>query len=98
MRVYETYPDALNELKRDIAELGMRVHPQTMQDKQIADDPGYETIEYNNMMYSVTSPRLKDLDPYVKTLEWCEAEFQERIHFVREENHPQAWTLRPDVW
>lgn len=97
-RIYETFPDALNELKRDIAELGTRVHPQTMQDKQVADDPDYETVEYNNMVYTVTSPDLIDLHPHVKTLDWCEAEFQERLGFVREEHGPQAWMERPDVW
>lgn len=101
MRIYRTFPDALNELKRDIAELGRKVHPQTMQDKQIADDPDYETMEYPNMVYTVTHPSLSDLEPFVKTLEWCKAEFQERMRGTAPDDYSNpnaAWRLRPEVW
>jgi thymidylate synthase len=97
MRIYTTFDDALNELKRDIAELGMKVHPQTMQDKDIADDPDYDTQEYLNMVYMVTHPNLEDLRPHVKTWEWCEAEFAERIKGIYPQDG-QAWKLRPEVW
>lgn len=97
MRIYQTFSDALNELKRDVAELGIRVHPQTMQDKYVADDPDYETIEYSNQIFTVTKPELVDLHPFVKTLEWCEAEFLERITGI-EVGEGNAWKLRPEVW
>jgi len=97
VRIYSSFPDALNELKRDIAELGIKVHPQTMQDKNIADDPDYETMEYNNMIYTVTQPRLKDLHDHVKTLDWCEAEWIERLSFIGP-GKASAWQLRPEVW
>ncbi len=97
MRIYKTFPDALNEIKRDIAELGTRVHPETMQDKYIADDVDYETMEYLNMIYTVTQPSLEDLVPHVKTLEWCEAEFQERLAGLFP-GQGDAWKLRPEVW
>lgn len=97
MRIYQTFPDALNELKRDVAELGVRVHPQTMQDKYVADDPNYSTIEYSNQIFTVSKPSLEDLHPFVKTLEWCEAEFQERIQGFLPMD-AVAWKLRPEVW
>jgi thymidylate synthase len=99
MRIYTSFTEALNEIKRDIAELGMKVHPQTMQDLQIADDPDYETMEYLNMMYMVTQPRLVDLEPHIKNHAWCVAEFDERIRglgpFSRE---LMAWQERPEIW
>lgn len=98
MRTYQTFPDALNELKRDVSEMGHRVHPQTMQDKDISLDDDYQTLEYNNMVYTVTQPSLGDLHPHVKTLAWCEAEFVERMNGVGKENEPEAWRLRPEVW
>ncbi len=100
MRVYKTFPDALNEIKRDIAELGMKVHPQTMQDKYVGNDPDYETMEYLNMIYTVTQPNLEDLRAYVQTWDWCEAEFQERLSGLPPSNPEalEAWKLRPEVW
>ena len=97
MRIYRTFPEALNELKRDIAELGTKVHPQTMQDKQIADDPDYETQEYLNMIYTVTKPSLDDLKGFA-TVEWAEAEWNERLQGLGPDDDLSAWHLRPEVW
>lgn len=99
MRIYQTFDEALNEIKRDIAELGTSVHPQTMQDKNIADDPDYETREYLDMIYTVKHPRLVDLHPFVKTFEWCEAEFHERMRGLSPgDQNLEAWKLRSEVW
>jgi len=88
----------LNELKRDIAELGTKVHPQTMQDKQIADDPDYETQEYLNMIYTVTQPDLNDLWGSANVT-WCEAEWLERLQGLQPgDPRLAAWKLRPQVW
>lgn len=94
MRSYSTFRDANNEIRRDLAELGTLVHPQTMQDKQIANDPDYNTRELLNYDYMVLDPRLEDLDP---SQPWADAEFEERINFVGEEK-ASAWQLRPEVW
>ena len=94
MRFYKHFGDALNELRRDVSELGVRVHPQTMQDKDISDDPDYLTKEYTNQIFTVTQPRLEDLHP---TQPWADAEFQERISYVGL-NSGEAWKLRPEVW
>lgn len=99
MRIYRDFRDANNELRRDLAELGTLVHPQTMQDKQIQGDPNYLTKEYQNMIYAVSQPRLEDLNP---SQPWADAEFQERIDFVSlngpRGKYPEAWKLRPEVW
>ena len=94
MRSYSTFEQANNEIKRDLAELGTQVHPQTMQDKQIADDPDYATRELLNYDYMVLEPRLDDLNP---TQPWADAEFEERINFVPPDKG-LAWQQRPEVW
>lgn len=93
MRLYSNFKDANNEIQRDLAELGILVHPQTMQDKQIADDEDYATRELTNYDYTVLAPQLEDLNP---TQPWADAEFQERINFV--DRGGEAWKLRPEVW
>lgn len=94
MRFFSNFKDANNEIKRDLAELGVSVHPQTMQDKDIEDDPGFNTRELLNYTYTVVAPSLKDLNP---SQPWADAEFQERITFVAGEQG-EAWKLRPEVW
>lgn len=94
MRFYSSFVEANNEIRRDLAELGVAVHPQTMQDKQIANDPDYLTRELNNYDYTVLEPRLGDLSP---SQPWADAEFEERINFVDPERG-EAWKLRPEVW
>lgn len=94
MRFFSTFKDANNEIKRDLAELGILVHPQTMQDKDIADDPDFNTRELINYDYTVVKPHLSDLNP---SQPWADAEFLERIEFVVE-GRAEAWKLRPEVW
>lgn len=92
MRFFNTFSQAMNELRREVNELGRIVHPQTMQDKYVADDPDFVTKEYLNEMYTVTMPSITDLNP---TQPWADAEFEERVNFVTDGD---AWKLRPDVW
>jgi thymidylate synthase len=94
MRSFSDFKQANNEIKRDLAELGTYVHPQTMQDKDIAQDPKYGTRELINYDYMVLEPRLEDLSPIQP---WADAEFLERVSFVGP-SAGKAWELRPDVW
>jgi thymidylate synthase len=98
MRIFKNFNEALNEIKRDLSEMGVVVHPQTMQDKYVADNPDYQTKELQNYIYTVTNPtesihQLKPSQP------WADFEFYERID---ESAHPlnpgMAWTARKEVW
>lgn len=94
MRIFTNFRDAVGEVRRDLKEMGIRVHPETMQDKHVADDPQYETLELQFYSFSVTAPVPKDLSP---TQPWADAEFAERIS-DRNLNPGDAWKLRRDVW
>jgi len=94
LRIYLNFRDALSEIKRDLAEMGIKVSTQTMQDVWVAGDPDYETTELQNYDYAVTYPQLDDLNP---TQPWADAEFEERVSGVPR-NPGEAWKLRQEVW
>ena len=98
MRIYMNFQEALAEIKRDLAEMGIHVHPQTYQDQFVGDNPDFETLELQNYIYVVTRPDGEDLDP---TQPWADAEWAERAIGINAKgyiNPGAAWELRRDVW
>ncbi len=98
MRIYSDFKTALNEINRDVAEMGIRVHPHTWQDKQVKNDPNFATLELQNYVYAVTSPQPGDLNP---TEPWATAELAERVQGIetgKGVNPGEAWKLREEVW
>lgn len=76
--------------------MGIPVHPQTYQNKNIADNPDFDTLELQNYIYTVTKPNLYDLKP---TQPWADEEFKERLALGLYPLNPgEAWKLRPEVW
>ena len=47
-RIYNKFDEALSEIGRDLAEMGISVHPKTWQDKDVSDNPDFETKELQN--------------------------------------------------
>jgi len=95
-RIFETMKEAINEIERDIMEMGIQVHPHSMQNKMVSDDENFETLEVQN--YSFAILKLTDKDEQVSDcLNWCKAEFEERIAPF-DINPGDAWKLRPEVW
>lgn len=94
MRVYADFKEAQNEIKRDLNELGMDVQTETMQDKQIADDPDYATKELANYLYMVLDPDFTKIDGL--HVDWVEQEWLDRLQGTLNPGH--AWKLRKDVW
>ncbi len=97
MRIYKDFKEALNEVARDLKEMGIRVYPKTYQDKDISDNPDFHTLELQNYVYMVTRPHIEDLNP---TLPWASAEWRERKLGIEGTplNPGQAWRFRPEVW
>ena len=94
MRIYQNFKEALSEIKRDLVEMGVRTHPRTYQDKVVEDDPGFDTMEINNYIYTVTNPKFKDLNP---TQPWADEELLERVS-GNSVNPGEAYKKRPKVW
>jgi len=55
MRIYTNLQDALIETERDLYEMGQSVHPQTMQDKFVGDDPDYLTKEIRGYGFKIVN-------------------------------------------
>lgn len=111
MRIYLNANEMIEEVKRDLAEMGISVHPDTMQDRYVGDDPAYETMELQNYSYCLLDAKSQDIPGVSQP--WADAEFEERIHdpFIRHPdgkafqlqvpnfiNPGEAWKMRAEVW
>lgn len=104
MRIYMNWKEAYEEIKRDLAEMGIAVHPKTMQDKNIEGDENYATKELQNYCYTILNANSEDVKPS-SIQPWADAEFEERVTdpydpfdgmvFV---NPGEAYKLRDEVW
>lgn len=99
MRIYMNAEEAFEEIKRDLAEMGIWVRPKTMQDKIVEGDVNYETTELQNYCYTILNANSAHVPGVDQP--WADAEFEERIH--NPENGPfinpgKAWKLRSEVW
>ena len=100
MRFYINASEMYEEVKRDLAEMGIEVHPKTMQDKNVEGDPNFYTKELQNYSYCLLSPNLKDLSDNLPIIQpWCDLEFEERIdHKHWPVNPGTAYLTRNEVW
>lgn len=108
MRIYMNWAEAYEEIKRDLAEMGINVYPKTMQDKNIEGNPDYATKELQNYCYTILNANPEDVKPF-SIQPWADAEFEERVKepFVTTPNGEQmvefvnpgeAYKLRDEVW
>jgi thymidylate synthase len=88
-----------SDVRRDIHEMGTRVHPQTMQDLDVSNDKGFETLELSPYAFQIIdgSDRADWLYALGKNLTWFREEFRERVS-GKQLNPGSAWVERPDVW
>lgn len=84
------------EIKRDLAEMGIKVRPKTMQDKNVEGLEEYSTMELQNYCYSLLDARSEDIEGV--TQPWADEEFLERIDPSGNVNPGTAWKTREDVW
>lgn len=95
MRIYVDAKEAIEEVKRDLAEMGITVKPSTMQDKYVKGNPDYETLELQNYGYTILSAKSSDIPGVSQP--WADAEFQERV-MDNFSNPGEAYKLREEVW
>lgn len=107
MRIYTNAQEMVEEVKRDLAEMGIVVKPATMQDKYIKGNPDYETRELQNYSYCLLDAKSQDIPGVIQP--WANAEFLERItdpwvRYSDGKGYPEfinpgkAWELRKEVW
>lgn len=99
MRIYSSLKEAYNEIQRDLVEMGVEVHPQTMQDKIVKDDKDYLTKEMVGYCYSINdfSKIREDFEflggnePYA---------FQEVLDRTASDlrNPGSSWKHRSEIW
>lgn len=95
-RIFENMKEAINEIERDIMEMGIAVHPHSFQNKNVKDNKDFSTLEVQNYSFSILN--MLDKNKVVgQDLKWCQEEFKERIktNFI---NPGEAWKLREHIW
>lgn len=108
MRIYSNPQEAMKETERDLFEMGIEVHPQTMQDKRVADDPGYKTLEVRGYAFKIVDwtldlGHLKSTMVYFyneradEILTYVLAEFRERVS-GKATNPGTAYLHRKELW
>ena len=97
MRIYMNWEEAYEEIKRDLAEMGINVYPKTMQDKNVEGNPDYATKELQNYCYTILNANSLDVKDYTNQ-PWADAEFVERINHSGNVNPGKAYKLRMNVW
>jgi thymidylate synthase len=95
MRFYETFPIALNEIRRELKEMGIAVHTQSVQNMDVSQNEDYNALELQNYQYLVSRPDYVSIP--LKNPEWCIAEFQERVSGEML-NPGEAYKLRLPYW
>jgi thymidylate synthase len=91
MRIFKTFDEARGEIKRDLAEMGIKIENERMQDK-VGSFPTLELINYG---YLVTQPLFGDLRPVQP---WASREWEDRLNGIESNPSPlgTAWTSRSD--
>jgi len=103
-RIYNNWHEAIREVERDLYEMGTKVHPPTMQDKDVKDDEDYSTMELVGYDFRVTDPSrgLREAIEYVglnpdQILKYIELEVQDRI-YEPAVNPGSSYKVRPEIW
>lgn len=105
MRLYRNCREMHSEVKRDLHEMGILVHPETMQDRYVGDDPNYRTLELSPCVFTILDGSDRDdwLTQLGANLEWARAELNDRWSALTAKHHEhlnpgRAWTLRRETW
>jgi len=108
MRIYTNPVEAAMETERDLFEMGIQVQVQTMQDKDVRDDPDYQTLEIRGYGFKIVDwefdlatlkAMMKNFFPekYDDALTYVVSEFQERVNGTPL-NPGQSYKCRQDLW
>jgi len=109
MRIYTNALEAVKEVERDLWEMGISVHPQTMQDKDVADDEDYETKEvrgygfqivdaaWDKVVENAVIEHILPREQWEAVNEYISLEYKDRIGTVQL-NPGGSWKARSQIW
>ena len=99
MRIFLNCTEAVKEVERDLVEMGIHNHPETMQDKQVGDNPDFDTLEIMGYSYCIKDFKDKDfILEYLKIPQhYCDQEFHDRVQ-CQILNPGFAWVERKEIW
>ena len=99
MRIYKGLYEAFKETERELFEMGILIHPQTMQDKDVSEDENYITKELQGYCFKITSQTTRDTDFVTLNgnIEYVIQELSDRmnVHWL---NPGKAFRNRNEVW
>lgn len=95
MRFFRNFPEAFNELRRELKEMGIKVKTSSVQNLDIRGREEFTTLELQNYAYTVLNPNVDEIP--LKSYEWAEKEFSERIS-MQPLNPGEAYKLRLKTW
>lgn len=96
MRIFMNFNETYEEVKRDLAEMGILVKPKSMQDKIVEGNEDYWTNELQNYGYTIKNAKSSDITGVNQP--WADLEFEERINKEYVVNPGKAWETRKEVW
>lgn len=104
MRIYNDCREMYSEEQRNLHEMGIKVHPQTMQDRIVEGDPAFATLELSPCVFTILHGQ-SDRNVFIKerggNLAWCQADLRERLtgfFNIQPVNPGSAWEMRRGVW
>lgn len=96
MRIYQSFKEMLSEVRRDVAELGIRCISDSVQNIQKVGEE-YEMKELLGYSYELTNTMDYGSSFTSREIRWLIKEFGERINLAKI-NPGEAWKLRREVW
>lgn len=98
MRIFGGLKEAINEIERDLFEMGTLVHPESYQDQIVSDKDDFMTKEIQGYSYTITTSKIED--DFVElggNIQYLEQELMDRMA-VETRNPGNSYKLRPKVW
>jgi len=105
-RIFSSVKEAVDEVERELFEMGIRVAGHSYQDKVVKGDGEFITTELQAYNFTITSPDSVEalevvVDRYGQEVaDWAWAEFEERVGLAPKNgrNPGRAWERRREVW
>lgn len=106
MRIFKNCLEMLGEVERELFEMGIETHPNTMQNIKVMGNADYVTKELIGYSYMLGTWSDKDrmFDFYNHSdlketgLAYCQQEFLGRVNPIKELNPGVSWVCRIKLW